>query len=66
MGPLRAAGDRYEGEWADGKEDGMGTAIGRDGSRFYGSWQAGKLHGKGVRNPRDACRLLLYALCSFI
>lgn len=45
-----AAGDRYEGEWADGREDGVGTAIGVDGSRFYGSWQAGKLHGKGVRS----------------
>ena len=44
-----AAGDRYEGEWADGREHGVGTAIGVDGSRFYGSWQAGKLHGKGVR-----------------
>jgi hypothetical protein len=55
-GRARAAGDRYEGEWREGREDGMGTAIGADGSRFYGAWQAGKLHGKGVRAARSQAK----------
>ncbi len=42
------AGDRYEGEWEDGKEHGAGTAVASDGSSFFGTWVHGKRHGEGV------------------
>lgn len=44
-----AAGVRYEGEWKDGVEHGVGTLIEVDGSTFYGFWADGKMHGEGVR-----------------
>ena len=45
------AGERYEGEWADGTENGMGTFVAADGSTYYGSWLAGAMHGKCVFRP---------------
>ena len=56
------AGVRYEGEWKDGVEHGVGTLIEVDGSTFYGFWAGGKMHGEGVRLP---CRMTLL-LCLFI
>ncbi len=48
------AGDRYEGEWEDGKEHGAGTAVASDGSSFFGTWVHGKRHGEGV-SPCTNC-----------
>ena len=45
---LVATGDRYEGEWEQGRENGVGTYIAVDGSTFYGFWADGKMHGEGV------------------
>lgn len=42
------AGARYEGEWKEGVEHGVGTLIEVDGSTFYGFWAEGKMHGEGV------------------
>ena len=44
-----AAGARYEGEWRDGQEHGVGTLVEMDGSAYYGFWSKGALHGEGVR-----------------
>ena len=51
------AGDKYEGEWHRGREQGTGTSIATDGATFYGFWEAGVMHGEGVRPPalRPAC-----------
>lgn len=49
---------RYEGEWKDGMEHGVGTLTEADGSTFYGFWAEGKMHGEGVRNVRS-CHVLL-------
>lgn len=43
-----AAGDRYEGEWENGRESGVGTLISSDGNTFYGFWSEGRMHGEGV------------------
>lgn len=42
------AGDRYEGEWEDGLENGAGAFIAVDGSTFKGQWCDGQMHGEGV------------------
>ena len=42
------AGVRYEGEWRDGLEHGVGTLVETDGSAYYGFWSKGLLHGEGV------------------
>ena len=42
------AGDKYEGEWKNGRENGVGTSMAADGSTFYGFWLDGLMHGEGV------------------
>jgi hypothetical protein len=41
-------GDRYEGEWKDGKRHGQGTLYYKSGSRYEGEWKDGKRHGQGT------------------
>lgn len=31
-------GDRFEGEWKNGKKNGSGKFFGTDGRRIYGEW----------------------------
>ena len=45
---LPGAGDQYEGEWAHGQENGIGTTTAADGASFYGRWVDGRMHGEGV------------------
>ena len=33
---------RYEGEWRDGQEHGVGTLVEPDGSAYYGFWARGE------------------------
>jgi hypothetical protein len=40
-------GDRYEGEYRNGKPNGKGTYTWKDGSKYEGEWRHGKKHGKG-------------------
>ena len=42
-----ASGNRYDGEWMDGKINGVGVLTYSDGDRFEGDWKDGKMHGKG-------------------
>ena len=42
------SGDRYEGEWRAGRENGVGTSISMDGSTYYGFFLDGRMHGEGV------------------
>ena len=48
------AGERYEGEWADGQESGTATFTGAEGGTYYGSWLGGQMHGKCVYRPAGA------------
>lgn len=49
--PHSCAGDKYEGEWKNGRENGVGTSMAADGSTFYGFWLDGLMHGEGVSVP---------------
>ncbi len=41
-------GDRYEGDWKDGKEHGRGVEVRANGNRYEGDWKGGKPQGRGV------------------
>ena len=53
------AGDRYDGEFRAGEEDGVGIFTWADGSTYEGFWQAGQKHGIGLYRPvsKDPRRL---------
>lgn len=43
-----SSGDSYIGEWNDeGKQNGKGTLLSRDGSKYEGFWLKGRKHGYG-------------------
>ncbi len=42
-----ASGNRYEGEWIDGKISGYGILMYPDGDKYEGEWKDGKMHGTG-------------------
>jgi 1-phosphatidylinositol-4-phosphate 5-kinase len=46
-----AAGERYDGEWQEGQEGGIGVFTWRDGSTYEGFWEGGKKTGVGVFRP---------------
>lgn len=48
------AGERYEGEWADGQESGTAMFTGAEGGTYYGSWLGGQMNGKIVYRPAGA------------
>ena len=41
-------GDKYVGEWKNGKKHGQGTQTFPDGSKYVGEWKDGLLHGQGT------------------
>ena len=41
-------GNKYVGEWKDGKYNGQGTYTRIDGNRFEGEWKDGKFNGQGT------------------
>ena len=41
-------GNRYEGEWKEGKQHGHGTYTWADGTRYEGEFKEGKQHGKVI------------------
>jgi len=43
-----ADGDKYVGEWKNGKKDGNGTCTYADGSKYVGEWKNGKKDGNGT------------------
>lgn len=45
---LWTSGERFDGTWRDGKENGRGTFSWPDGSYFDGNWAAGEKHGVGI------------------
>ncbi|NUO01681.1 MAG: hypothetical protein HUU01_13830, partial [Saprospiraceae bacterium] len=53
---LLASGDRYIGQFRDGKIQGTGSCFYTDGSRYQGEWEEGLPNGKGTRVARDGSR----------
>jgi hypothetical protein len=49
----RFAGKVYEGEWKEGKMEGVGKMWDNNGNVYEGEWENGKRRGKGVM--RDCC-----------
>lgn len=43
-----ANGDKYVGEWVDGKKDGQGTETFADGAKYVGEYRDNKRHGQGT------------------
>ena len=41
-------GDRYEGEWKNGKIEGKGIYCRNNGDRYEGDFKNGKREGKGI------------------
>ena len=41
-------GDVYDGEWVNGKRQGVGLFKAQGGSTYAGNWDNGKRHGHGV------------------
>jgi len=41
-------GDKYVGEWKDGKRHGYGTVTYVDGEKFEGEWKDGIANGQGI------------------
>ena len=47
-GQRRAAGERYDGRWRDGKRHGTGTLTRKNGYSYTGDWDEGCRSGDGV------------------
>ncbi len=45
------AGERYDGEWLEGQESGVGVFTWQDGSTYEGFWLGGRKEGVGVFRP---------------
>jgi len=41
-------GEKFEGDWKNGKQDGKGTYFYSNGSKYIGGWKNGKKEGEGV------------------
>lgn len=48
-------GNKYEGQWLNGKIHGAGTLTMANGDKYSGEWREGKRHGQGVYYYRFAC-----------
>jgi hypothetical protein len=46
-------GSQYEGEWEDGKRNGLGTMTYEDGSQYEGKWEDEKRNGLGKMSYPD-------------
>jgi len=53
-------GNKYVGEWKNGKTHGNGTYITPSGNKYVGGFKDGKFHGKGTVIRLDGTKLKLY------
>lgn len=53
----RVNGDRYEGEWRNGRMHGKGVKVMANGDVYNGTWENDKAEGNGVkvRNGFSSC-----------
>lgn len=47
---------QYQGQWVDGKKQGHGTLLMKDGSQFVGDFVDGEITGSGTRTYEDGMR----------
>lgn len=59
---LRVNGDRYEGEWRNGRMHGKGVKVMANGDVYNGTWENDKAEGNGVKVRRCALVVLGLAL----
>jgi hypothetical protein len=57
-------GNRYEGEYNDDKQHGMGTLTLTDGRRYVGEWKDDKINGKGTHSWPESNRSCGTPYCS--
>ena len=48
-----ASGNKYVGEYKDGKQHGQGTFTWTNGNKYIGEWKDGKQHGQGTLTWSD-------------
>ena len=46
---IRVNGDRYEGEWRNGRMHGKGVKVMANGDVYNGTWENDKAEGNGVK-----------------
>jgi len=46
---VRVNGDRYEGEWRNGRMHGKGVKVMANGDVYNGTWENDKAEGNGVK-----------------
>eukprot|EP00567_Pseudictyota_dubia_P005600 CAMPEP_0197441764 /NCGR_PEP_ID=MMETSP1175-20131217/7953_1 /TAXON_ID=1003142 /ORGANISM="Triceratium dubium, Strain CCMP147" /LENGTH=407 /DNA_ID=CAMNT_0042972095 /DNA_START=498 /DNA_END=1721 /DNA_ORIENTATION=+ len=51
-----ASGNKYEGEWKDGKREGRGTMTWDNGQKYIGEWRNGKPEGHGTLTLADGTK----------
>ena len=56
-GKMTAGGDRYDGEYRDGKRDGQGTYVTGSGERYEGEFKDNRREGHGVVIRADGSRV---------
>jgi len=49
-------GDKYVGEWKDGKRTGQGTYTWSNGNKYIGEWKDGKRTGQGTLTFPDGTK----------
>ncbi|MDC0202057.1 hypothetical protein OAJ56_02315, partial [Flavobacteriales bacterium] len=52
-GEGRYKGDKYVGEWKEGKKDGEGTYTYSNGDKYVGEWKGDEKHGEGTYTYDD-------------
>ncbi len=49
-------GDKYLGEWRDGKHHGQGTSTYANGDKYVGEYRTVKYHGQGTYTYASGCK----------
>ena len=55
---LNTNGDKYEGEWRDGKPSGFGVQTFASGEKYTGTWKDGKVEGQGALTAANGTVIL--------
>ena len=51
---------RYDGHLKNGKFDGFGVLVAKDGSRYEGEWLNGRMNGSGIRTFAPTSRIKMF------
>ena len=54
-------GSKYDGQWADGKAQGLGTFTAKNGTSYFGKWSSGKRYGEfEITKPDGSTKICKY------